>query len=118
MSPRGRWYSGAPSQSTQETLQGAAPEGPQHGRALRIGGGGHGREYVVSMGCAMRAHALINGHRVPFTLGRLVLRRRLLLHHSRGWPSAANLRGQRGTRLIARCPGAPHGTPYRAPTGG
>ena len=43
------------------------------GRALRIGGGGRGREHVVSLGCTTRAGkgsgALIHGHCAPSTPG-------------------------------------------------
>ena len=40
-----------------------------NGRVLRIGGGGRGRQHVVSQGCTMRAGKgsglLIHGHRAP-----------------------------------------------------
>ena len=76
-----------------------------HGKALRIGAGGRGGQHVVSLGYTTRVGMgrgqPIRGHRVPLKPSRPVPRCQLLLQHSRGWPSAADLKSLHGSILIA-----------------
>ena len=85
-------------------------------------GGTRGREHVVSLGCTTRAGKgigpLMHGTVQPKTPGRPVLGRRLLAQHSRGWPSAANLKHLRSSILIAVRPCERHGTSWRSATRG